>query len=123
MVKKINRGNEVVYNTGMYFNANLSYCEWSVCNEVTDLPVLPVGAGGILYPLTMLRKYYIDDFLDLAPTADDIWLFSILKDKVRYYYEDSKNFISIAKLVRQKENLYSENVLNGNDAALKRIFK
>lgn len=123
MVKNIKRGNEVVYNTGRYFNSSMNYSKWPVCTEDTDLAVLPVGAGGILYPLEILRACYVDNFLDLAPTSDDIWLFSILKDKVCYSYGNRKNFVPIARLVRQRENLYSENQYNGNDAAIKRIFK
>ena len=122
MVKKIKCENEVIYNTGRYFNLNMSYSQWAGCHEDTDLVVMPVGAGGILYPLEILRACYVDNFLDLAPTSDDIWLFSILKDEVCYSFGNKDNFIPIARLIHQKDNLYSENQFNGNDTAIKNIF-
>lgn len=123
MVKKVNRGNEVVYNTGRFFNLNMKYDQWPVCTEETDSSVLPIGAGGILYPLDILRACYVNNFWELAPTSDDIWLFSILKDEVDYFYGSRENFVPIARLIHQRENLYSENQFNGNDTAIRRIFK
>ena len=123
MLGKLTEGEEVVYNIGRYFQINLNYSQWDVCTSNTKDVVMPIGAGGILYPLKILLDNYTCDFLDIAPTSDDIWLFSILKDKVSYLYGDNESFIAIAKLVRQQENLYDQNLLHGNDAAIKKIFK
>ncbi len=53
------------------------YSEWELAKPGDEGPhLLPIGVGGVLYPVGILRKY-LDDWhviKELAYTADDIWL-------------------------------------------------
>ena len=55
----------------------LSYKQWSHVNseEFNQKAVIPIGAGGVLYPPESLDKRATDSelFLKLTPKADDLW--------------------------------------------------
>lgn len=118
-----NLNDAVVFNEGMVVKLNMPYSEWSSYNFDIDSEIMPIGAGGILYDFELLKKNYQDNFMDLAPTSDDIWLFSRLRDSANYVYCRNNEFITISKLLCQKENLFSVNKKGGNDAAIARLLK
>ena len=113
----------VVFNTGMEIDLSCPYAFWNVVDQNRDLDVLPVGAGGILYPYSVLCKRYRPDFLEKAPTSDDIWLYSIMKEDCSYIFCSGRNFFTIARLMRQKNNLFSVNASGPNDQAIEKLLK
>lgn len=115
MVKK-NQNSMCPYNewpepTGANMdNANMFFC----------------GVGGVLYPPGSLHAEVLNSrlFLNLCPTADDVWFnaMAILKGtRKRLASKKSMEFPSIGNV--QKHSLYEINVVQGkNDTQIKNVF-
>ncbi len=82
---------DVIANQTRYINYSktgdlLPYKEWSQTKNTTfnQKAVLPIGAGGVLYPSGVLSEKTINRslFLKLTPKADDLWFkaMSLLKE-------------------------------------------
>lgn len=122
-IAKSNDDDTVVYNTGMLIDLKTSYANWEIANGRENKLVLPVGAGGILYPINQLMRVRDNNYLEIAPTTDDIWLYAQLRNYCSYHYCNSSNFVPLSRLLRQKHNLFSENKLGANDLAIERLLR
>ena len=63
-----------------FFGKVTNYESWPLVNDkATSLNILPIGAGGVLYPPSylILPEHSSQRFLELAPKNDDIWFNSI----------------------------------------------
>ena len=108
-----------------------SYNEWNKNPEQKDI-LFAVGYGGILYPPSVFNLDYMkeDDFLTIAPTADDIWFFaSRFKDnillvpankyKITYY---PVNYVY--ERLHKNAGLTEENVFGGkNDIQMRAVLE
>ena len=103
----------------------MEYSSWnntSIKNPTND--ILPVGAGGVLYPKGFFHKLDIDKvkLMEIIPDADDIFLKLVsehlgLKSVI---INEMINSISISYKVQN--SLYFKNVINnGNDVQIKLI--
>ncbi|SQH77490.1 conserved protein of unknown function, might belong to glycosyltransferase [Shewanella benthica] len=115
-----------------YKNKSLNkYKEWEL--ETKDFEssklIFPVGAGGIYYPTGCFdsRLINVDDFMLLAPTADDMWfkLMSSLNGfpskRINDVRDFNDRFIPITR--GQKIALYHNNVNGGmNDLQLDKLL-
>jgi hypothetical protein len=107
----------------MFVNLMLPYKNWVVCETKTRERVMPVGAGGILYPINVLQKYKRPDFMSVAPTTDDIFFYSILCNKCSYTYCSKYNFISLGRLLNKNNNLFKNNLVSFNDKSVNLLLK
>lgn len=99
------------------------YQEWELESRIHEsLPdVFITTGGGTLFPPNWLKEEQLNntDYLDLAPTADDLWIkFMSLKNNVECKKVSSSKhfrdeFIFISKL--QAQGLYHENMHRGNN--------
>lgn len=106
------------------------YRAWKKCihNVEPSLLWFPTGAGGVLYPPNCFDPEVLDQemFMDLCPTADDIWLKAMSLRQHRkchvvpgdHAWSDLPPFIANT----QEECLAMENVDTGNDTQLRRVF-
>ncbi len=111
---------QVVANQTRYIRTTpdgelLPYKQWTYPNEGAHNPkaVIPIGAGGVLYPPKSLAKETtdVDLFLQLTPKADDLWFkaMSTIKGTLsREAIEKSSYPIPIAG--SQKESLKKTNI-------------
>lgn len=74
--------NEVIANQTRYIRTDskggiLPYKQWTYPKQGNPNPkaIIPIGAGGVLYPLNSLAKETTNEnlFLKLTPKADDLW--------------------------------------------------
>lgn len=60
-----------------------AYSDWdfNIDREITSDHVFPTGTGGVLYPPHVFDSEVTDTktFLDICPTADDIWLYFLAR--------------------------------------------
>lgn len=106
------------------------YSEWlHVFREQVGKPLshlLPIGVGGILYPMGSLHKEVmnVENFMKLAPHGDDLWFkcMSLLNNckviALNYGYNLSKNMIDGTQTV----GLW-QNVNEGSDSNLIQLEK
>jgi len=61
----------------------LRYARWrkDVNGFFADEDPFPTGSGGIAIPISQIDPYFFQtrDFLELAPTCDDVWVYHMLK--------------------------------------------
>lgn len=111
----------VVFNVGRELNTDNKYYELSTYipdkSQIVN-NVLPIGAGGILYPKALLKHIQTNDYMKLAPTCDDIWFYSCLMEHTNYKYNADASYFKLSKLVGQKESLLDVNLKSNNDKAL-----
>ena len=110
----------------------LSYDEWDfdITGDVGSL-IFPVGCGGILYRKDLLYKDVTNQnlFMELAPSADDIWFFFMekLKGTICEVIPSGKRFIPLDNLYQyfhKNANLSSSNVKeNLNDIQIKSVME
>jgi hypothetical protein len=65
-----------------FFGKVTNYESWPlVRNKATSIDLIPIGAGGVLYPPSYLKlpEHRSQRYLELAPTNDDIWFNSIAR--------------------------------------------
>lgn len=91
-----------------------------------SLKLMPVGVGGVLYPLHYFDGVDTDysTIHDLAPSSDDLWLkFVGLKKCIRAVKVLTNNVEWFFVLGSQDSALTNENVIhgNGNDLAVERL--
>lgn len=126
--------NVIICNIGREIPKNkkliLEYKNWKYSKNI-QFPmyeIVPIGAGGILYPPKCFYKDVTDKekFQKLAPTADDIWfkamtlkngLKSMVVDEIEKYLKE----IIILEEV-QDIALYKINIKE-NDVQIKKIFE
>lgn len=119
---KFVKSDRILCNSAMVIEKDIKYKYWSINKKVgIRKDILPVGAGSILYPYKHLKKIS-GNFMEQAPTCDDIWFFSCLKNHCEYYFHDPDDFISISRFINQKESLYSNNSIDLNDIAVKKLL-
>ena len=93
------------------------YGTWEWC-VVTDEPgdLFPTGCGGILYPPGSLSPNVLDPaFLEICPTADDVWLYMMAREAGSIYRQVGGTFHDISWPGSQDEALMSRNLDGGND--------
>ena len=69
-------------------NRFIPYNEWTNNKQVNNLPCIPVGAGGVLYPIGCFDSEVLNKqvFLRLCPDADDIWFWAMeIKNHTRIH--------------------------------------
>lgn len=107
----------------------LNYKRWNMLApgfENTSHKLLATGVGGVLYPPNCFGEIAFNDeiFMDLCPTADDIWLKImeiIYKVKVTKLNKYTKECVIISKT--QKIALSDDNVINRkNDLMMKNLI-
>jgi hypothetical protein len=102
-----------------------NYNSWSgeTNNNNPSIYIVPIGAGGVLYPVGVLNKLVLDEkiFMEVCPYADDIWLKSMSllnKTKVVKTKYDS-NYLPV--LNKNSTKLITSNRIGGNDIQIKAL--
>lgn len=106
-----------------------NYNAWEQCTaKIGTSPLLfPTGVGGVLYPPHSLCEEVLNEeaFLQLCPTADDIWFkaMSLLNNTSCYRIAThNPSYYSIPTM--QDIGLYKKNVFGGeNDIQIKNVFE
>lgn len=120
------RSHQMTFDSGGKLD---DYKKWGFCSQESCYAsplTFPTGAGGVLYPPGTLNKNVINKklFLQLAPTADDVWLkaMSILnKTKCRNTGIYKHEFTQIKGT--QKRALWRENTEQDmNDKQIKAVW-
>ena len=93
--------------------ARYPYSEWewqTTCRD-SSRPIFPTGGAGALYPPGIFDPRVIDDatFARLCPTADDIWLYWMVRLKGATSRCIGRRPV-VTWPVRQTERLSSENL-------------
>jgi hypothetical protein len=109
-------------------NTISSYKEWSLCDH-TRMSFLNFaeGVSGVIYPIELQNILYQagDEFLDICPKADDVWLhMQTIRNgfKVCQLENKPKNFPCIPGT--EKMGLVKFNVTeNGNDSQIQKTYK
>ncbi|MEJ1223448.1 glycosyltransferase [Sediminicola sp. 1XM1-17] len=111
---------QVIANQTRYIRTSsegeiLPYKQWTYPNQGTRNPkaVIPIGAGGVLYPPKALYSEATnkDLFLQLTPKADDLWFKAMSTLQGTLSREASKKAdYPIPILGSQKESLKSTNI-------------
>ncbi len=94
-----------------FLNSYQNYLHWNrIDRSCISSQLLPIGCGGILYKKKFFQESLIDEnFLHLAPTADDLWFrINSLINKINVYI-DYENGISNYYL-EDSNKLYEINV-------------
>ncbi len=94
----------------------LPYKNWNYPNNNTSFnkqAILPIGAGGVLYPPNALHKKVtnVDLFMKLAPKADDLWFkaMALLQNTVAMQTENTPKY-PIPIIGSQVQSLKKENI-------------
>lgn len=112
-------------------NLNLPYQKWEhhISEETARYDNFLTGVGGVLYPPNCFTKEVLreDIFLKNAPTADDIWFWTMALvhgRKIRVVKNHIKTLVS-TNMLRQvfERTLYSQNRNGGNDSQLANLMK
>lgn len=112
-------------------NTLLPYNEWRKnVREPFSGYIFPLGVTGILYPPFSLSLDVFDEhvFLDICPTADDVWFWAMgLRNNAKYEIVPfNTKFLHIFPLDRfyfKMEKLTTVNVVNcKNDYQIKKVF-
>lgn len=104
------------------------YSSWT-WEFVTDGQIredlFPTGGAGALYPPGSLAVETGDTsaFWELAPTADDVWLYCMAKRAGSRHRQVGGRFPLLTWDGTQEYGLQHRNVLHGNDAQLARVWK
>lgn len=119
------RAHEITFNNDKISN----YKKWNMLapgyKNTSDL-LLATGVGGVLYPPNCFGKiaFNEDIFMELCPTADDLWLKImeiIYKVKVTKLNKYTKECVIISKT--QKIALSDDNVINRrNDIMMEKLI-
>ncbi|QWF70942.1 hypothetical protein KEF85_00080 [Methylomonas paludis] len=119
-----------------YKQSLLPYLQWTTpVGKGPSYNLFPTGFGGILYPPNALHKEVlnINNFLHMAPTADDVWFkaMALLNDrKTVMVYDHSMEFPAIPdsqdnalwKINTISNQNYGNNGLCKNDLQIKKVF-
>ncbi len=122
------RAHQITFDEAGRVNA---YLDWRHC--IHDQPVscsciVPTGVGGVLYPPGCFDDEVLNDtvFMDLCPTADDIWLkaMTLKNDTECRVVPDGNRWSELPPFVEdtQTECLATINVKKGNDVQFKNVF-
>jgi len=105
--------------------APYSQWEWEIkTDEGVRDDLFPTGGAGALYPPGSLAPEVlsIEDFKELCPTADDVWLYCMAKRAGTLHRQVGGRFRLINWRGTQDNGLEHYNVLNGNDDQLRRVW-
>lgn len=104
------------------------YDDWHDGSGILTVPrfdTIPIGYAGVLYPPNCLDNniFNIQDIIELAPLADDIWLKAMsLKNNVRVVRTQQIQVPFFGVIGTQKVGLFKVNcVENENDKQIKKI--
>ena len=106
----------------------LPYNSWEnvACVERPRMDLIPIGAGGVLYPAGSLDKDVFDKsfFMTACRNADDLWLRTMsLKAEKKVVLATNRKVPFVTLFAAKKEALNVGNVDKGqNDIQLKNIF-
>lgn len=101
------------------------YKNWDMkCYDTTpSVRVFCTTGGGVFFPRNCFDRYLPDDYMELCPTADDIWFWGML---VLNGYKISvvKNPMRGLELngAPQDEALWLKNITSQNDISLQNLF-
>ena len=98
----------------------LPYKSWlaNLNKRTKEKYLLPTGVGGVLYPIQSLKglEFQKNDFMNIAPTADDVWLkFLTLHNNFKSYRVLNLNFHPLPILSFNMKGLEINNVYGGNN--------
>ncbi|MBN2646277.1 MAG: hypothetical protein JXR44_00655 [Thiotrichales bacterium] len=104
------------------------YREWPKNQQNPHCPQsnFQTGIGGVLYPPAALHSKVTDanEFLQLAPHGDDIWLYWMMRLNGRVALKTENAFTFPSWLGSQKFALYKQNTRqNGNDPQIQAMLK
>ena len=110
-------------------NRRQSYINWPLVNgslEATD--ILPIGIAGVLYrkPLLCRRMMLSNDFLEIAPTQDDLWFDAARKraGKNVFVAQDAGSRIYPIKVPRALSGInVSKNIIMMRDGVAARSIR
>ncbi|MDQ3479320.1 MAG: glycosyltransferase family 2 protein [Pseudomonadota bacterium] len=99
---------------------------WEVRDEASSrasVDILPTGNGGILYPPQSLHPDVLDReaFLQLAPTADDLWFYWMGRRAGSRYKVADTSFRLIAWPYPEDQTLAGQNIEGGNDRQIRAL--
>lgn len=128
------KNKSVICFRGKYITLNESgvpmpYSSWPSNSDdgKSSFYLLPTGVGGVLYPISCLKGLdkHKELFLDLSPTADDIWFkFVTLSNNYSAHRVFEYNIHPVPHLSFDMKGLEKENVFNGkNDEQLICVMK
>jgi hypothetical protein len=106
----------------------LPYKNWSsnINDQTKGAHLLPTGVGGVLYPINSLHglKDQKNDFINICPTADDIWFkFLTLNNHFKSHRVFKNNFHPTPILSFDMKGLEKKNVFEGkNDEQLLKVI-
>ncbi|TVU91627.1 glycosyltransferase [Vreelandella titanicae] len=109
-------------------NKPLPYRKWKWEideNEVIDGKIVPTGCGGVLYPPHVFHSEVTDTskFMELCPSADDIWLYWMASLNGAKAKRSNYNFQLIEWPNEEGASLWKENIHGGgNDQSIKAIL-
>ncbi len=98
--------------------------EFVTSGEIRD-DLFPTGGAGALYPPGSLAPETCDaeEFMELCPTADDVWLYCMAKRAGSRHRQVGGRFPLVNWDGTQEGGLEHVNVLEGNDAQLARVWQ
>lgn len=104
------------------------YSSWHwelvTCGDVRD-DIFPTGGAGALYPPGSLARETCDvgSFMELCPTADDVWLYCMAKRAGSRHRQVGGRFPLVNWKGTQEGGLEHYNVLQGNDVQLTHVWQ
>jgi hypothetical protein len=100
------------------------YWEFVTRGELRD-DLFPTGGAGALYPPQSLAPETcdVDSFMELCPTADDVWLYCMAKRAGTRHRQVGGRFPLVNWDGTQEGGLEHLNVLEGNDLQLARVWQ
>lgn len=106
--------------------ALLPYVKWSACNSCAPSVLhFATGVSGVLYPPSLI-DYVVrqgDVFMQLCPTADDVWLHACelrSHHRVRQAYAQPRAFALVPAF--RLTGLVRGNLTGGNDQQINRVY-
>lgn len=105
------------------------YIDWKFHNYAPQLPSYCwhfTGTGGVLYPPHCFHKDICDrsKFLKMAPSVDDIWFWAMaVLNHTKCKIVDNNIFTFEGVFIVNNTSLWSSNVFDKNDEALKLIME
>ena len=101
------------------------YRDWRfdvITDGTIEDDLFPTGVGGVLYPPNSLHPDTVDRrFMNLCPTADDVWLYWMGRKAGCKYRQVGGGFAQIAWRETQAVTLGSINLEHGNDVQLQAV--
>lgn len=106
------------------------YVDWHQCihDQPAGFSIVPTGVGGVLYPPGCFDDEVLNEkaFVDLCPTADDIWLkaMTLKRGTECRVVPGANQWSDLPPFIEgtQTECLAMINVHEGNDLQMKRVF-